>query len=381
MSDLEQRIRKARDTQPAPEHEATERARAAVLAATPGRRSPRRSGRLALGALAFAAALAGAFAAGLALAPGGATKTAADGPGFLPAQGWDTFQTGVTAPPRAPSATAANVTLGADALSGTFPWQTVARLQAGQALLQATFYPAGENAGVDAKFPRRALPLSLDDARAGASLEGQPANVTEYRLLARVNGYDLDLFVFFGRPATAAARAAAEEELGRLTVPEEAPAPAAAAPPATRPSRTACRPSALRAKVFLNGATGSLLGGIQLRNVGGTACTLRGRPAVELRDANGVVLNVREMASAPLWKQLGAARPRDWPTTRLTSGGVAQVFVRLRNWCVAPVKPVFFHVRLPGAGESVVAPARITVRCDAPQLPVGLAIGPVEPVG
>src|SRR3954469_11982727 len=112
MSDLERTIREAREALPEPDDAATERARRAILAA----RNPRRRRRLAAGGLAFAAALAGAFALRLALAPGGATKTPADGPGFLPAAGWETFQTGLTQEPLAPSATAATVPLGHDVL-------------------------------------------------------------------------------------------------------------------------------------------------------------------------------------------------------------------------------------------------------------------------
>jgi Protein of unknown function (DUF4232) len=375
MSDLERTLRDARASLPEPEPSITDEARTAVLAVRP--RPTRRNRRLALGVLALAAALAGAFAAGLAVAPGGATSDAS-GPGFLPARGWDTFQTSVTRPPQAPSATAANISLGEDALSGTFPWQTVARLGTGQVLLQATFYPSGESAGIDGRFPRRSLPLSLDDAAVDASLEGQPANVTADRLVARVNGYNLDLFVFFGGHATPAARVAAQEELDRLVVPEGAPGPLTVLP-AGHPSRTACRPAILRGTVFLQGATGSLLGGVKLRNTGGKACTLRGRPLVQLRDANGVLLNAREHPVPPLWQQLGQRKPRGWPTVRLTPRGKAQFFVQLRNWCVEPAKPVFFHIYLPGAGERVIAPARITLRCDVPQKPVSLSIGPVEP--
>ena len=376
MSDLERTLRDARASLPQPAPAATNGARAAVLAATP---SPSwRARRLVLAALVAAAALAGAFAAGLAVAPGGAT-TDADGPGFLPAQGWDAFQTGVARPPQAPSATAANVRLGEDALSGTFPWQTVARLHTGEVLLQATFYPAGEIAGIDSKFPRRSLPLSLGDAQTGASLEGQPPNVTAERLVARVNGWNLDLFVFFaGDRVTPAARATAQEELDRLVVPEGPPGPLFTHP-ALRPTRGACPLSALRAQVRLQGAAGSLLGSILVRNVGDRACSLRGRPKVELRDANGVLLNARETPAPPLWRQLGAARPGGWPAVRIPPRGAAQVFVQLRNWCVVPVKPVFFRTYLPGVGAPIPAPARITLRCDLPQQPVSLSVGPVEP--
>lgn len=379
MSDLERSIRDARESLPGPEEEATERARAAVLAAAP-KTPPRRLGRLALVAAVLVAALAGAFAAGLALAPGGATKAArADGPGFLPAQGWDTFQTGATTPPQAPTATAANVKLGPDVFVETFPWQTIATLRSGHVLLEALFSPRGESAGIDAQYRPRSLPLSLGDAKSEGSFEGQPPNVSAERLLARVNGWNLELFVFYGARPTRAARAAAQEELDRLVVPQGAPG-VLETRPALRPSPRACRASALRSSVRWQGATGSLLGSIRVTNVGERACALRGVPTVELRDANGVLLNVHQAAAKPLWKQLGAARPSGWPTVQLPAHGAAQVFVQLRSWCITGVKPLFFRTYLPGVGEAIPAPVRITLRCDVPGQPARLAVGPVEPV-
>jgi hypothetical protein len=75
---------------------------------------------------------------------------------------------------------------------------------------------------------------------------------------------------FGGGKATPAAREAAQEELDRLVVPEGAPGPLESLP-AGPPARTACKPAALRAAVQLQGATGSLLGSIRLRNTGGAA--------------------------------------------------------------------------------------------------------------
>jgi len=373
MSDLERTIRAARESLPGPEQEATERARAAVLAGAP-QAPPRRAGRLVLVAVVLVAALAGAFAAGLALAPGGATKAAqADGPGFLPAQGWDTFQTGATTPPQAPTATAANVKLGPDVLQETFPWQTVATLRSGQVLLEVLFAPRGENAAIDAQYRPRSLPLSLADAESGGPFEGQPPNASAERLSGKVNGWNLDLFVFYGGRPTRAARAAAQEELRRLVVPQ-APPGVLETRRVLQPSPHACRASALRSSVRLQGATGTLIGSILVRNVGERACALRGLPTVELRDANGSLLNVRQVTARPLWEQLGAARPSGWPTVRMPPHGAAQVFVRLSNWCATPVKPVFFRTYLPGVGEAIPAPVRITLRCDVPGLPAKLEV-------
>src|SRR3954447_24225486 len=289
MSDLERTIREAREALPEPHDDATERARRAVL----GTRSRRRQRRLAAGAIAFAAALAGAFALGLALAPGGATKPPAAGPGFLPAQGWETFQTGLVQEPLAPTATAATVPLGHDVLDETFPWQTIATLRRGQVLLEALFSNTGQVQGIDAEFPRRSLPLSFGDAAAGVTLEGSPPGITARRLEARVNGWNLDLLVFTRGRITPDARASAQQELTRLVVPKGPPG-VLEKRPELRQSRGACPASALRASVRLQGATGSLLGSILVRNASGKRCALQGRPTVELRDANGVPLHAKE---------------------------------------------------------------------------------------
>jgi len=380
MSDLERTIREARESLPEPEGGATEKARAAVLTATPGSDRPGRLGRLALVAVVLVAALAGAFAAGLALAPSGSTKAARGvGPGFLPAQGWDTFQTGATTPPRAPTATAANVKLGPDVFVESIPWQTVAKLRSGQVLLETLFSARGESASIDAQYRPRSLPLSLGDAVAEGPFEGQPPNATAARLLARVNGWNVELFVFYGGRPTPAARAAAQEELGRLVVPQ-APPGVLETRPALRTNPNACRASTLRSRVRWQGATGSLLGSIRITNVGKTTCALRGVPTVQLDDANGVLLKVDEMSAQPLWKQLGNGRPRGWPIVQMPPHGTAQVFVQLRNWCITGVKPLFFRTYLPGVGDAIPAPVKINLRCDAPGQPATLAVGPVEPM-
>ncbi len=228
MADLEHRLREARSALGEPETGPSTQAQEAVLQAAAGLRSRRSRGplgsrgRLVLALATIAAIAAAAFAAGFVAAP---TKAAdavrVAGPGFLPAAGWATFQTGHTDAPQAPSATAANVELGADVFTGTFPWETIRRLEEGDVLLQATFYPTGESAAVDEQFPERKLPLSFDDAEAGAGLEGQPADVIAYRLLAQVNGQNVDLFVFFGNEPDAETRAAAQDELARLVVPDK----------------------------------------------------------------------------------------------------------------------------------------------------------------
>jgi hypothetical protein len=138
-------------------------------------------------------------------------------PYFGPAPGWETVQTGA-------SATTANVPLGPNTRSGDAPWDTVERLEEGDVLLYAMFWPAGRG-----DQPPRELPLSLDDAQPGG-LEGQPDDVYADRLGAQVDGWNIDLLVFYGGGDSTGVppvplepradhRAMAQGQLARLEVP------------------------------------------------------------------------------------------------------------------------------------------------------------------
>jgi hypothetical protein len=152
-----------------------------------------------------------------------AVASAESGPRFLPAPGWKTSQ--------APSlATAANAPLGPDAREGNFPaHETVQRLEEGDVLIQAFFVVPLES-WADDVFPPRSLPLSLDDAHTDINFEGQPAHIDADRLAAAVNGWAIDVLIFYGggdptsvppvrAQPSAATRAAAQEQLARLVVP------------------------------------------------------------------------------------------------------------------------------------------------------------------
>jgi hypothetical protein len=159
-------------------------------------------------------------------APTATAAPTANFPGFLPAPGWQTVTT-----PSAASATAANIPLGPYSLEGSVPWDTVERLQDGDIVLFALVYPMG-NTAVDANFPTRELPLSLDDSVTDINynFEGQPDHIYADRLGAQVSGWNIDLLIFYGggdptavppvrsEPSTEA-RAAAQEQLERLVVP------------------------------------------------------------------------------------------------------------------------------------------------------------------
>jgi hypothetical protein len=80
-----------------------------------------------------------------------------------------------------------------------------------------------------ADLPPRERPLSLHDAQPGG-LEGQPDDVHADRLGAQVDGWNMDLLVFYGRGESTEAppvpsepsavhRATAQERPARLAVP------------------------------------------------------------------------------------------------------------------------------------------------------------------
>lgn len=116
-------------------------------------------------------------------------------PGFLPAPGWETVNT-----PQTFSATTANVALGPGTLSGDMPWDPVERLDDGDVVLLAMFIAPSSSWGDDAArvFPTRSLPLSLDDALTDINFEGQPDHIYADRLAVTVNGWAIDLLVFYG---------------------------------------------------------------------------------------------------------------------------------------------------------------------------------------
>jgi hypothetical protein len=226
MSDeTESRLRAAERGLPGPSEDETRQARERFLAAVehrPRRRLPRR--RASAFAIAAALAVAAAFGAGYAVASGGSSEPEPGrrparldaGPGFLPAVGWDAVAAGTTAPPQAPTATAANIPLSAEDRSlQSPPHATARRLGPNGVLFYAIFYPAGA-----ADAPDRLLPLQLADAEEIGSFEGMPPVGSTRRLLARVGAHDVDVLIFFGaeRPSAGVLGEAAQQ-LGRLVVP------------------------------------------------------------------------------------------------------------------------------------------------------------------
>ena len=230
--EIEERLRAEAGRFPNPSSEATALARQRIVqsgVARYGAASAKPSRRRTWAKLLAAAllAIAVAFPSGYAVAAARSTAPpsplAEVGPGFLPAEGWDTLNTGLTGSRQAPVALASNTEFAAEDFSqgaGNLPRATIASLPADGLVLWAIFYPRGESPQVDANFTERSLPLSLANAIPG-SLEGDPRpENASLRLLSAVNGWNVDVIVFTGADQlTAALEREAQAELTRLTVP------------------------------------------------------------------------------------------------------------------------------------------------------------------
>ncbi|HLG09579.1 MAG TPA: hypothetical protein VI409_13000 [Gaiellaceae bacterium] len=225
-SDLERRIREARAALPEPDAEATRRAHARALGAVRHRRPRVRLAVLAGVALALALALGAGL--GTLIAPSGTAARGPVGLGFLPEPGWYVLQSGARATSSAPAtAMAANVGFAADdavrglADSSGLPYATLLALPPRGIVITATFTPLGEP-WVDAIIEEGKLPLRVRDAVADTGYGGQvrpeePLGV--YQLRALVNGYNIDVHVYFGslRPSSSL-REEAQRQLDQLVV-------------------------------------------------------------------------------------------------------------------------------------------------------------------
>jgi len=139
------------------------------------------------------------------------------------------------------------------------------------------------------------------------------------------------------------------------------------------PLAPACRASQLRAELFLQGATGSLVGGVQLTNAGPGACALLGRPRVSFAGGTDrVVVQASPAQSTPddaLVDPPGSLRA-------LAPGKAASVSLWWSNWCGSV--PTALRLELP-SGTAVVLPLRRASRCDDPSAPSTIQVGPFQP--
>jgi hypothetical protein len=213
--DFDRLLRQARDVLPGPDDDATRRARQRALAAIGGgRRLRSRSALVLVAALLVAAGLG--IGVGALVTPSGSAAPAPVGLGFLPEQGWSVLQNGGDGTPLRPAvAVAANVPISLEDDPDGLPYSTLLSLPPDGIVIVAEFLAVGEEAGPDT------LPLRARDAaprQLGAEVRPERP-LGQYELRAFVNGYAVDLHIYYGtRRPSAALMAAAQRQLDRLVV-------------------------------------------------------------------------------------------------------------------------------------------------------------------
>jgi hypothetical protein len=247
-SEFERLLRQAHEALPEPDARATRRAREKALAAVMRRRRSRFRSPLALAA-AFVVAVGLGVALGALATPSGSAARGATGLGFLPVEGWSVYQAGTRATVARPaSAIATNVPLDPEDFVGgrpdpsQLPYSTLLTLPRRGVVIVADFTLLREHTVPGAAFHPRQLPLDLryaepDDVYGTQIRPRRPLG--QYQLRAAVEGYAVDLRLYFGtaRPSRALL-ASAQRQLERLVV-----GPAETRPRVEPPRRLAGGPS------------------------------------------------------------------------------------------------------------------------------------------
>lgn len=147
-----------------------------------------------------------------------------------------------------------------------------------------------------------------------------------------------------------------------------------------------CRSVELRAHLFLQGATGSLVGGIRLTNTSTTACSLVGWPHVSFtgQAAGATRWQVKRIAASPEPLDMLADPPGS--LRALAPGKSAGLSLFWSNWCGPGSHPAGGSGTPPNgvkvsltSGTSLIVPLVHAPRCDAPQYPSKLLVSPFAP--
>jgi len=194
------------------------------------------------------------------------------------------------------------------------------------------------------------------------------------------------MVVALGLGAFAGVRALAPE--AKSTKLPFSASPSAKVTSATTPAAIPpCTSGQLRAIGSLSGAAGSRVGGISLMNYSDRACTLTGRPVIELFDAGGrrITSGVTFIASPAQWQVNATARPSGWPVVTLQGMNVPRqsAFIRIgwSNWCARGGAPLW-RVGIPGSGTVDVINGMDQINpppCNGPGMPSTINVGPFEP--
>jgi hypothetical protein len=172
---------------------------------------------------------------------------------------------------------------------------------------------------------------------------------------------------------------AASAGLASLRAPSSGPG----GTPTPAPSTSACIAAELRATTALDGAAGSIVGSIDLTNIGNGTCTLEGRPSVTISSPAGRQLPIPVVPVKAQWEVDATPSPSGWPVVTLRPGSVASIRIQLSNLCPPLDGPLLWTIDLTsGRGSLDVSGAdALTPSCLGAAEPSRLEVGPFEPGG
>jgi hypothetical protein len=163
---------------------------------------------------------------------------------------------------------------------------------------------------------------------------------------------------------------------------DQRPVKASAHPPLAAP----CRADRLHAHLFLQGATGSLVGGVDLTNAGRSTCSLLGWPKLSFTGSTAAATRVRIKRLARSPQPLDVLADPPGSLRALAPGKSASVSLFWSNWC-GPGNPCGGNTSTPPGGlriafrshTNLVVPLAQAPRCDAPQAPSLVSVAPFTP--
>jgi Protein of unknown function (DUF4232) len=160
------------------------------------------------------------------------------------------------------------------------------------------------------------------------------------------------------------------------------------APPPSPGATRQCSADDLDLSARWQRATGALAGGLRLEVTAATSCALPAQLQIALVDAQGQGMLVDEVAAPTLCDDTQSSNGcLSQPTVEVEPGHSALVRFIWRNWCGPPPSgSVGLEVTLADEPALLSAPivdvagtlSTDTPRCDAPDAPSTLAVGPVQ---
>jgi hypothetical protein len=144
-------------------------------------------------------------------------------------------------------------------------------------------------------------------------------------------------------------------------------------------SPPACRSAQLLAFASLQGATGSMAGGIALSNRAAARCSLEGFPRVRVFDGIGRPLVLTYGRWRIAGRRVVLAPHGEFPGFRARQGRKAYVRLAWSNWCGAREGPLRLELRLPSGGTLRLRLHTGRPRCDAPKGLSSFSVGPFRP--